>query len=827
MKWLKIIGLSLASLALLLFASLFLISKFYQDELVQLFTKEINKQLRSEIGVKDIQLNAFKHFPKASIQFEEVFGLEPNSNTDTLFKANSLSLSFNWSNFINGEYKVDQLAIEAGYIRATVSSNGVPNYKIWKENTEQTSSFQVSLEQILLKKLHFSYRDFLNQEAFIAGFHDASIQGNLDQSVEKLSFNGSFDLERLRYGDVLIEENIPVKLKAEGLKKEQAWHLNVPSLAWRENQVQLKGEYSSSKYQISLSTEQIQLSEILSYLPKQVQQQLNDYQVDALIGGTFKLSGNTDKSPRIVGDFNIAKGKFTHSTSNTSLSDILASGSIDYQTQARAELIVNTFSAELNKGKVEGDFAVKNFLAPDIMLSLNTELNWKDLFPFLGWDNFENVKGKLNSNVQFTGKFSSWEKISKAEINAAQFTGKLSTEGLSFKLAEGSNQYENIQAKLDFNNQELIIHQLNGNINNSDFELKGACKNLLSFLLQEGESLELQAALSSKKLNLDEILKDGSDSDSQYNVAIHPRIKAELSFSCGEFQFRRFEAKNISAQASINKQVFQLNQFALSTLDGKISGSLRVDARYTNLLLSGTADIEKIDVSKAFYSFENVGQSYLQDQHLKGIATADIVWSGLWTRNLDCDLSKLKVHGDIRIDQGELINFEPLQALSGYVNLEELKHVRFQTLENSISIEDQKVVIPQMSVRSSALTMDASGTHYFDNRIKYNFRLLLSEILTKKVQDQEPKLYGDHAVIEDDGLRTSLYLVMTGTVDEPIIKYDKQSLKQKIQQNFKEEGQEIKQMIKEEFKEDKPDTSKSTPIKNTEFIIEWDDEDPQ
>ena len=96
----------------------------------------------------------------------------------------------------------------------------------------------------------------------------------------------------------------------------------------------------------------------------------------------------------------------------------------------------------------------------------------------------------------------------------------------------------------------------------------------------------------------------------------------------------------------------------------------------------------------------------------------------------------MKINSYLSIEKGELIDFKPLESLSGYVSLDELKHVRFSNLENSIEVENELVKIPAMEIKSSALSVYISGTHSFNNEIDYNVTLLLSELLSGKFRQK-------------------------------------------------------------------------------------------
>jgi len=174
------------------------------------------------------------------------------------------------------------------------------------------------------------------------------------------------------------------------------------------------------------------------------------------------------------------------------------------------------------------------------------------------------------------------------------------------------------------------------------------------------------------------------------------------------------------------------------------------------------------------------------------------------------------------IEKGELISFAPLLSLSSYVSVDELKDVKFSTLENTIKIGNNNINIPAMEIKSSALSLFISGTHSFNNEIDYQIKLLLSELISKRARKRNTNL-DKQLFVEDDGLgKTTLYLKMDGTVDDPNIYFDKISIKEKIKTEIKKEKEEIKKVVKEDLFNQKTDSTKKQ--ETTEVILEWDDE---
>jgi hypothetical protein len=189
----------------------------------------------------------------------------------------------------------------------------------------------------------------------------------------------------------------------------------------------------------------------------------------------------------------------------------------------------------------------------------------------------------------------------------------------------------------------------------------------------------------------------------------------------------------------------------------------------------------------------------------------------------------LYVLADLSITKGELIDYKPILAMSKYIEVDELQHIKFNNLTTQIEIKDQVITIPKTFIRSSALDVDVAGTHSFDNKIDYQFRVLMSDVLWRKAKSKK-KENSEFGYIEDDREgKMSLYLRMTGTVDDYKIGYDSKGVKEKWNQNLKEEKKTVKQLLNSEFGWFKKDTTLNEPKdnkpKDSGLQIEWEEDD--
>lgn len=419
--------------------------------------------------------------------------------------------------------------------------------------------------------------------------------------------------------------------------------------------------------------------------------------------------------------------------------------------------------------------------------------------------------------------------------NFVKAGGEMSITGLNMRLKDNPLRFDSINGDFLFNNNDIVINDFTGRVSNTDFRLKGFFRNILAWFLLDKETLTVDATFASKNIDLNELLSDKNSADKDdnaYTLKLSEYLDLNLNCNIDRLTFRRFDAADIRGQLKMRDKRMIADPLSFATMDGQVGVSGMIDgSNEDKLLITCDASLRKININKLFYQFENFGQEYIQDKNLKGVGTAEVQFASVWSPQLDVDLDKIYVRSDLTIEKGELIRFEPMKELSSFIKLSELEEIKFSNLQNQVEIKNQTIYIPKMEVNSSALNVIASGTHTFDNKINYKVKVLLSDLLSKKAK-RAKKENDEFGVVEDDGLgKTALYISMTGTVDDPIVKYDGKSAVEKLRADLKTEKQTLKSILKEEFgwfKKDTTGTKDKKPGKtedNTKFIIKWDEDD--
>lgn len=186
------------------------------------------------------------------------------------------------------------------------------------------------------------------------------------------------------------------------------------------------------------------------------------------------------------------------------------------------------------------------------------------------------------------------------------------------------------------------------------------------------------------------------------------------------------------------------------------------------------------------------------------------------------------MHTKVVVHNGELREIKGLEKLSTFIKLDELRHIRFSTLENEISVMGQKIVVPQMNVQSSALSLKLQGEQHFDSRFQYRLQLSLSDLLFNRWRGKSRDL--DNEVYEEGGnMGGSLYLLIEGDSTDVRVSFDRRALAERYQQRVQREKEELKALFNEEFNWENRDSAQNaeqTPTVPTKrYTIEWEEND--
>jgi hypothetical protein len=842
MKKIKIISLSIGTLLAIFVVIGVVFSSLYEEQVKAYIVQQINNSVATEIEVKNIEFSIFKQFPYASLQFQKVTAKEATTSNKkgTLFSAQSVYFQFNIIDVLNENYSIKTIKVEDGIVNLKIDKNGNDNYHFWKESDGTGNQLSLALDKLSLKGVTFYLiNEYKNIDLSIEAV-GVSLAGNFSQDEFTMNTQANLMIHQINENSESIVKNKSIVINT-ALAINQAtkiYQIQQGEIDIEDLQFKLTGNIinKSDGATLNLQSEgkDIAIKQLIALLPEVQKKHFTAYKTSGDITYTSTIVGEYSfkKTPQFNANFQLKKGSFTEKSSNQSFHNIVLSGSFtngDRHAKNTSVLKVDALQANFGAGQISGNCTLSNFNNPHIELNAKANVDLETAKEFFQLDTIATAQGNLEINLQYQGQVNELSHLKASELRKLNAKGDARLSNATLQLENNPNAVKNINGTFQFNNNTIDIDSLIFDINNSKFKVDGRFKNLLAFLLVENEYLAVKTNCHTNKLILDNLLTTSSENSTEYTLNLPENVSLNFNATIDTFQFRKFNATNFKGIIHLEDQVLSATSISFNAMKGKVTGNLTVDdTQGKEVLITSQLKTDNVDIHELFDQFENFGQQAIGAKNIKGKTSTTIEFASVFDKHLQVKKDQIYVLANVDIKNGELINYQPVLALSKYIELEELAHIKFKNLVTQLEIKNETVFIPKTTLKSNALDLTFSGTHRFNNEIDYRFKVLMSSVLWGKAKKKKENT--EFGEIEDDGLgRTSLFIHLTGTLADYRIKYDTKGLKESFKEDFTQEKSTLKNILNKEFGWFKKDSTIQTETapKEDGFEIEWEENEAQ
>jgi hypothetical protein len=831
---------------LVLLFSAVILSWSYQERIAKYAIGELNKQIRTPVKVEKIKFTLIRKFPDAAIRLKNVFvqsvkeDYEKNQftgiNTDTLLFAKDVFLQFNLIRLLQNQYIIKEIQIQSGNINLYTDLKGQDNYRFWKITEDKTSSgFHIKLNQVRISDLKYSQMNLLKKSHAEGELNKLLLQGDLSTDKYMMAFALNGDIYNYSSDDIvyLSDKEIIVKSKVNVLGNR--FDIIKGNLQLAGQEFNVDGTITNDKelnLDLAISGSDLNLEQILENLaflyPEDTRTKMK---VKGELTFNAKLYGplSNARMPGIESEFTLNNGLINNHITTEKFEKINLKGYFTNGKNQNAEsaiLKLEGVTIDYGNSKLSGNFEMMNLSNPQINYQLNAELNMVDLSPFISTEKFDFNSGKITINTRIWGKQEKPFNISKKDVINWNYDGEADLKDIIIKLMSADKTLKKINGNINLS-KYLYLNNLSLVISGNELTIKGRIDNFIAYILTDQAKLWMNVNVYSPNLLVDSLFfaDQNNEQNSDSVLVVFPDdiyVKGKLWVDA--FNYKKFYAKNMYGEVNYQPGSLWFNTDFFS-MEGEVSGNGFIEQqRDGNYAVKINSSMKQIDIRSLFNYFNNFGQTYIQDKHLKGQLNGTVNYYSLVDGYLNINKATILAESDIEITSGELIEFEPMLGLSNFIEVEELKHIRFSTLKNQVYIRNSEVLIPQMDIFSSALNLSGSGIHGFDNQFNYKISVELSDLLLNK--SREKKMEFEEHTINDDGLnRTKIFLTIEGNPDNYKINYDKRAAVGALKEKLTDEKAELKTLMKEEFGLFRNDTipAKETEAKHEKFLIEWEE----
>lgn len=807
----------------IVFLLFFIITKFFSDEIESEILRKLKSKINTTLTLDDIEFTLYDNFPQASVRITNLLIKEPKGfDDDTLIFSKKTYVEVSLLDLINKNYNLENIIISDATINIKYNHLNAPNYNIFKKESSNKKQNTLEIKKVSLLNTYLEINNETTKLNINWDLDRAIIlinNSNYNITANGLSKNITLDsVEYLLNKKIDFSTNTSINGKLTAIKDLK--------FQIEETSLQLSGRiinYDSVDLKINSKNENIK--NLISVLPESIKKHFIPFDLSGEVTFTTQIKGmiNKNNNPYFAMQYYIENGYFKKYSNPFTLNQISTRGSVNNGKKKSfntTEITANNFKGKTKNGFINGDFTVSNLNNYFVVAKFKSAWDINELNNYFTETNFFSTKGKLYTESNYKGNIAFDNRFKKMFLNA-NHTSKINLDGVEFFYKDFPLKFSFKNADCKIKNEMCFVNYSLSTISESDIEFSGEIENLIGYIIDEKPKIFVRGKAKSTYTNFEELMTLSSLNSqpvktptNKISNEIMPNwISANTSININNFSYDNIIASKITGNLVCDNGVINCKNISGEILDGNISGEFILKEPKSNYLnLNTDINLSKINIRNSFNAFNNYNQEFITPENIKGIGSAKLSIDASWIPGYILNTKDLKISSYLTIEKGELIDFKPLESLSGYVSLDELKHVKFSTLENSIKINDEIITIPTMEIKSSALSVYISGTHSFNNEINYNVTLLLSELLSNKFREKNTKIKDFGEEKKDGKILNTIYFKMSGDTEDPKITLDKIRFLEDIKKTVEKEKTIINNIYNVEILKEKEEEKKEEEI---------------
>ncbi len=824
----------------------------YRDDIIDYAVHEINKNLKSPVEVEEIDLTFWSTFPNLSIDFNGVFirdALPQATKVDTLLAADQVRLMFNPIDVWNEKYNVKQFQLTNANVYLKVNDKSEINYDILKPSEEKgdNAHFNVKLERIELKNVQFGYSNSLSSQAYRSRIYRAHITGNLSDKAFVMHTESELLLQEIRNGKIPFVVKQPATTSCDVSVNTVNNEISI-----QNGQLSLAGlpfEFNVNMDSTNIHTEvkakQLKLDEVANKLTAKAVEDVKAFQGKGSVHFSLVVDNGitAEAYPKMNCVFGIIGGSLKDPESGITLNGISLDGK--YSTlNGQGKEILELKNARFNSpsGPFNGFCTITEFNAPKYVGAASGTIQLPMLHALFKLPHIQHIEGNVAVQAKFKLHTEMAPVTNTAFVVVDEGSGSMNFHQVHFQLVEDSRKFSSINGTCFIDKTSASFSNLGVQLGQSDLQLSGVFNDVDAFLQDRGP-LQFELATDSKFIDLNDFNNTATVTTvgvPQEGFVLPLNMKGSAVIDVRKLSMNQHDFTQLHGDLNLYERSIVFKKIAGKSAGVAIQGGLTVlesKPEYFNVQSSLTAN--EIHFKPLFKEWNNFDQSVITSENISGKAEAVLDFKAPFDLKNGILKDQLIAQIQLKVSNGALKNVQTFKDLTADLKTPQtrlilkpdevdalsgkLNDIRFQTLENTIYIKNSQLIIPKMEIKSSALDITTEGTHSFDNRIDYRFAFRLRDLKQKRDESE----FGE---IIDDGTGVKVFVRMHGTLDNPIIEWDKTGRKQIAQENRQAAMNDAKSILKQEFGLFKKDTTvkfyqpKTAPPRE-ELIIKFGEEE--
>ena len=550
----------------------------FKDEIMEKLKITMNDQLNAVVDFDDINISILSSFPNARVDIENlsVNGVDKFEDVK-LYQADHTMLDVSLPSLIKDDipYQLREVSLDHAQINIVKSKDGSANYEITKDSGGESASYTLDLKKYNLTNSKISYTDKIADVKLVITDLNHNGSGRFTENIYDLNTTSDSKSLTVTSGGVNYIYKANAKLDAiinidvpneKYTLKDNKLSLNELNLD-ADGYVQFRGE--DMFVDVKLKGLENNFRSYLSVIPHAYVDQFSNVNTNGNGALTADIKGNynTDKNifPSIDLDFKISDAYVKYNNVAQAVEQIFATIQIDASEGNYDDMIVNIpmlkakvgndpIDAKITISDSSNDPKVDGYINADVDLS-----NWKSALPD---EMITDTKGKVKANITFAGKVSD---IESSNYGNLKMDGEIQMSDVDIK----SSSSPEIQIKKGYikASPEVLDIQLDKmQYGKSDMNVTSTIQDPLLLAINTDQPIVANLNIDAGTIDANELIKPAPITDEELEN--------------DDSSLFNIDASKIDLNAKADKIVY-------------------TDQVYTDVILKGDLDGDKINITKA------------------------------------------------------------------------------------------------------------------------------------------------------------------------------------------------------------------------------------
>lgn len=800
----------------------------HKDKVITTIKEKVKSATGADVAIGDLDVSIWRDFPRLRV------GLTNVELKDSVFKVPLLQMANIYTRIdllkvLFGKIKLSEVRLVDGQVNLLTDSMGYSNLSIFKPQKENPDSSKkqenqdIPFSKIYIEKIHFVLDDKKGGKNY--GINVTDLKAGLSPSGDIYKMELAMDLN---VDGLAFNTNKGPFLKNKRLVanwKNMQFNKKTGDLTFDRSPVKIDGHvfnigggfnFSSdstrSKLDLKVNSKGTTFADCASLLATNIQQALGNYTCSDKVDVVASLYGSLQQStPHVLVKLVASNSTVGIKTLDTRLDSCSFIGNYNNQNDtaklpddANSTIVIDNFKGRMTGVPLIGQkMKVTDLEDPYLDMEMRSAGQLVNLNSQLGMETLSFLDGQAKISLDYKGRIPSGLGLLQnlsGEIVVANGKAMYTPKQLLFENCNGTISFgknhlnvNNLHATL--NNNSIFVN-IDGNSTigtgagsattgyiNCDINAPYLNLNYFSKLFQQSTSSSnakktsgakkmSQGGLASSPMQIDDLLKKG-----EFRLNVHSK----------EIKYDNFTATAFQTNIVFKDNVWNLKKFFVNHAGGSINlnGTVNPSANGNNKV-NLNLDIQKVQLDKLLYAFDNFGINGLSYKNLKGSFTAKSQLSVLVDSKANIVKRSSVGYFKFNLSNGQLLNYPPLLSLQQYVfKNRNLNNVQFANISDTIFVRHGNFYINRMEIASTALRLFVEGIYSPYGNSDLSIQVPFSSLLKKS--EKEDALEKTEA---GEKVGASIYLRASNKDGGPMgVKVDlfKKLRKDKIKERFDKE----------------------------------------